>query len=72
MASIMIKCPVSGRAVSTGIETESAVFRKLPKVSSRMHCPACGKNHVWSVSSAWLSGEPFRLRLVPGRKHEAA
>jgi hypothetical protein len=37
------------------------VFRKLPKVAARMHCPACGKDHVWTVSSAWLAGEP---RLV--------
>ncbi|HEY6860033.1 MAG TPA: hypothetical protein VI358_09650 [Pseudolabrys sp.] len=37
------------------------MFRKLPKVAARMHCPACGQDHVWTVSSAWLSGE---LRLV--------
>jgi hypothetical protein len=23
-----------------------------------MHCPACGEEHVWTVSSAWLEGEP--------------
>jgi hypothetical protein len=26
-----------------------------------MCCPACGRDHEWTVSSAWLSGEP---RLV--------
>ena len=61
MSSVMIRCPATGRAVSTAIETEPSVFRKLPKVAARMHCPACGKDHVWTVSSAWLAGEP---RLV--------
>ncbi len=61
MSSVMIRCPATGRAVSTAIETEPSVFRKLPKVAGRMHCPACGKDHEWTVSSAWLAGEP---RLV--------
>ena len=61
MSAVMIRCPVTGRAVSTAIETEPGVFRKLPKVTGRMHCPTCGQDHAWTVSSAWLAGEP---RLV--------
>ena len=73
MTSVMIRCPNTGRAVSTAIETEPAVFRNLPKVSSRMQCPACGEEHVWSVTSAWLCNEPQPLSVVPGgRKTEAA
>jgi predicted RNA-binding Zn-ribbon protein involved in translation (DUF1610 family) len=63
MSSVMIKCPNIGLSVSTAIETEPSVFRHLPKVASRMTCPACGQEHVWMTSSAWLSGEP---RLVEG------
>ncbi len=33
-----------------------------------MLCPACGEEHVWAVTSAWLEGEP---RLV-GRPKVAA
>ncbi len=72
MSSVMIRCPNTGRAVSTAIETEPAVFSKLPKVSSRMICPACGEEHDWSIGSAWLSGEPNRLTLVPKLRIEAA
>jgi len=72
MSSVMIRCPNTGRAVSTAIETEPAVFRKLPKIASRMRCPACGEEHDWSVTSAWLSGEPRPLALVPQPKIEAA
>ena len=58
MSAVLIRCPNTGEPVPTGIETEPAVFRKLPNVSSRMRCPACGEDHLWSVKTAWLSGEP--------------
>jgi hypothetical protein len=69
MSSVMIRCPSTGGTVSTGIETEPAVFRKLPIISSRMRCPACGEEHVWSADSAWLEGGP---RLVKQPRIEAA
>lgn len=58
MSSVMIRCPTTGRAVSTAVETEPAVFRKLPNVSGHMLCPACGQEHVWAVRSAWLADAP--------------
>jgi hypothetical protein len=61
MSTVMIRCPVTGRAVSTAIETDPATFRKLPAVAGRMRCPACERDHAWTISSAWLAGEP---RLV--------
>ena len=69
MSSVMIKCPSTGRPVSTAIEVEPSVFRKLPEVAGRMQCPACGQEHVWTTSSAWLSGEP---RLVEQARPIAA
>jgi len=71
MSSVMITCPNTGLSVSTSIETERSVFRKLPKISARMLCPACGQEHVWTVSSAWLSNEP-RLVAVRPTGSEAA
>ena len=58
MTSMMIRCPITGEPVSTAIEVEPNVFRKLPKVSALILCPACGQEHVWMTSSAWLAGEP--------------
>jgi len=58
MSSVMIRCPITGEPVSTAIEVEPSVFRKLPKISARMLCSACGQEHVWATSSAWLAGEP--------------
>jgi hypothetical protein len=57
MSSVMIRCPETGFAVSTQIEVESSVFRALPKVAARMACPACGREHVWTPSAAWLDDE---------------
>jgi hypothetical protein len=58
MSSVMIRCPATGRPVSTGIETEPAVFADLPQVAARMLCPACGREHFWNTGVAWLAGEP--------------
>ena len=65
MSTVMIKCPNTGLAVSTAIETDRSVFRRLPKVASRMHCPACGQEHVWLTSSAWLSNGPRLVETAP-------
>jgi len=72
MSLVMIRCPTTGRAVSTAIETEPSVFRKLPKDAARMHCPACGQDHVWTVSSAWLAGEPRLVVQAQPKKTVAA
>jgi hypothetical protein len=65
-------CPVTGRAVSTAIETEANSFRRLPSVTAHMRCPACGRDHEWSVADAWLSGEPRLVAQSPPRKTAAA
>ena len=72
MSLVMIKCPVTGRAVSTAIETEASSFRRLPKVTAHMRCPACGRDHELTVSSAWLSGEPRLVAQSPAQKIAAA
>jgi hypothetical protein len=60
MGMIMIRCPVSGRDVSTGIETSGV--DELPSVNATMLCPACGRMHGWTKHDAWLadSGEHYR------------
>jgi hypothetical protein len=72
MSMVMIRCPVTGRPVSTAIETEPATFRKLPRVAGHMHCPACERDHTWTISSAWLAGEPRLVKAARAAKIEAA
>jgi hypothetical protein len=61
MGTVMIRCPRTGTAVSTQIDTEATVLERLPSVAARLHCPACGEEHTWTAGDAWLSDNP----LVP-------
>jgi hypothetical protein len=54
--------------VTTAIETEASVFRRLPNVAARMTCPACGQEHVWTPDSAWLAGHPRLVATTPRKK----
>jgi len=63
MAAVMIRCPRTGRAVSTEIETEPSVFGRLTDLAGRMRCPDCGEEHVWSTREAWLA-EPVPVPRV--------
>ncbi len=42
----MVRCPSTGREISTGIETDG--IDRLPKVGTRMWCPLCGEEHFWT------------------------
>jgi hypothetical protein len=55
MAILLIKCPHTGRPISTGIEVYSAeTLAKLPDVLSHIKCPECGLEHAWWTREAWL------------------
>jgi hypothetical protein len=56
MADIMIRCPMFGMAVPTGITTEVIVLNTLD-FPLKMQCPACRQIHSWSRSDAWISEE---------------
>jgi len=71
MGVVMITCPNSGRAFSTGIESDPRSFASLPDVLSRAKCPHCGSVHVWWPSEAWLAandGEDSAPLIVRQRR----
>jgi hypothetical protein len=55
MGVVMITCPNTGRAVSTGIETDAPSFASLPDVPTQSKCPVCASVHVWWKHEAWLA-----------------
>ena len=63
MSAVMTFCPATGRSVSTAIEMEPDDFRRLPRLAATMHCPACGREHVWLTNVAWLDGYPRLVEL---------
>jgi hypothetical protein len=69
MGVVMIACPATGRAVSTGIETDQHSFDEFPDTLSKAKCPHCGGEHVWWTREAWLAtdGDGDLPQLVVGR-----
>ena len=74
MGMLMISCPSTGRAVSTGIEMSS--IEQLPTVNATIECPACGRVHEWTKDSARLvdDGEQYQggCRRTPDRGRDQA
>jgi endogenous inhibitor of DNA gyrase (YacG/DUF329 family) len=56
MAQIMIDCPTTGKAVSTGMAADKACWAKLPDawMGTAFRCPACDTMHTWNRSDAYL------------------
>ena len=54
MGCVMIRCPVTGRAVSTGIDTELATLEQAIPFRSSIQCAACGTEHGWTRADAWI------------------
>ena len=54
MGFVMIICPVTGRAVSTGIATEFATLQQAAAFQICTRCGACGGEHRWSPGDAWI------------------
>src|SRR4051794_34894064 len=51
---VMVRCPTTGRELSTGIQMDATTFEKLPDIRSQIRCPICKVDHVWSTRDAWL------------------
>ena len=61
MSIIMIRCPNTGEEISTGIETDTRGFSQLPNILTHSPCSACGLEHPWWKSEAWLEDEDNAL-----------
>ena len=54
MGELKIRCPKTGKAVTTGIYIERARSRSMPVFFSRSFCPSCGTSHEWFARDAWV------------------
>jgi len=71
MGFIAMYCPRTGREVSTGVESDRDAFQKLRPIVSRMKCPACGSEHVWSKATARLVETPAAAIAAQATKAQA-
>jgi len=54
MADILVRCPCTFAAVSTGVKAEWVKFDSLPAVEIPFSCTACGLIHRWKREDAWI------------------
>jgi hypothetical protein len=60
MGTVMVRCPQTGRPISTGISTDRRSFEATPVFFSRVYCPACRMEHEWFAKDAWVC-EPAEI-----------
>jgi hypothetical protein len=54
MGMVMIKCPQTGREISTGMEAERDSYNRAPVFFARTFCPFCRTTHEWFARQAWV------------------
>ena len=54
MGTVMIRCPTTGRKISTGIEADRVKFAYSPVFFADAYCPACDALHRWFAREAWV------------------
>jgi hypothetical protein len=54
MAELMLRCPMTDRNFSTGINIDERSSQSLPDTVSSVHCPRCGRAHWWRPHDAWM------------------
>lgn len=54
MGELMIRCPNTGKSVSTGIFMDRTKFRSMPVFFSTSYCASCSSSHEWFARDAWM------------------
>jgi hypothetical protein len=55
MGIVMMRCPATGRAISTGIDTDPVRFSRTVVFMGRTFCPHCRVEHEWFARDAWVA-----------------
>ena len=55
MERLLFVCPVTGRKIDAGIETELETLLQIRTKKVRLQCPACSQEHEWLVRDGQLA-----------------
>jgi transposase-like protein len=55
MGIVMIRCPATGREISTGIAVDRPRFECTPVFFAKTYCPLCRAEHQWFAKDAWVA-----------------
>jgi hypothetical protein len=58
MGRVMIRCPATGRTISTGIEADGNTFACSPVFIADTYCALCDTQHRWFARDAWVEERP--------------
>ena len=73
MSVLKVRCPETGREISTGIEIDPESFAALPDKLPVSNCPLCGLDHAWLKCDARFLEDPSASGLPgAGFEHDAA
>jgi hypothetical protein len=56
MLPVMIRCPVTGGSISTGLTADARTWNDRPIGLNRVFCPDCKQIHAWSKRDTYLEG----------------
>ena len=57
MGLLVIRCPVTGQRIETGIETDVATLSAISYEIGRVFCPHCNQEHDWTKDMVEVLGE---------------
>jgi hypothetical protein len=55
MGRLMLRCPMTDRNFSAGIDTDGETLGLVPDATITAHCPYCGQDHSLRPHDAWLA-----------------
>lgn len=53
--AVFTRCPHTGDALNTGIESDGASLRAVIGIFGRVFCAGCGVEHEWNAAEAWIA-----------------
>jgi hypothetical protein len=71
MGIVMIRCPKTRRAISTGIQADRATFHSTPVFFSRTYCSLCRTTHEWFAKDAWVC-DSYAADCAPSCERQVA
>jgi hypothetical protein len=58
MGIVVIRCPATGRTISTGIVADGNTFACSPVFIADTYCVLCDTQHRWFSRDAWVEERP--------------
>jgi hypothetical protein len=68
MGQLMLRCPMTDRNFSTGIDTDRESLKRIPYTGIAVRCPYCGCERTWGPREAPLAeSTPLGERIAGAR-----